>query len=76
MKIKDALGLGSAEHTSALPLRIWLPVTVCLVIVATGILLAFGMASEWAVPVGLAFGIFASVPTSALVLRRGRRRSL
>jgi hypothetical protein len=58
VRIRDALGLGSAEGRIVVPLRVWLPLAVALLVVAPLV----------ATPFHLSRGEFLALAALALVL--------
>jgi hypothetical protein len=73
MKVRDALGLGPAAGRTVVPVRIWLPLAIALMAVATLLLRVIDVAPSTAGFVGVSVGAALAIPLSAVITRRGRR---
>jgi hypothetical protein len=74
MKLREALGLGTAGDRGTVPVSLWVPVAAALVVAASAVLLALGLAAERAVPIGLGVGLFLAVPCATVLTLRPKRR--
>ena len=72
MRLKDALGLGSADNRTLLPVKVWLPSAVLLALASALVLAAVGVPSSGAALGGLAIGLLLAVPVAALIVSRRR----
>ena len=73
MKIRDAVGLGSSDGQTVIPVSVWLPLMVALLVVAG--LLAWGLdASDGLVLALVALAAALVMPAATVItLRRDRR---
>ena len=76
MKLTHALGLGSDDERVPVPVSTWVPAGIVVAAPAVAVLLLTGAAVGWAVPVGLAVGLFLAVPLGAVVTLRFRKRRI